>query len=76
MLEKCQFALGDTVLHIYHYFRYFHWNGTTIAYPNKTISSPQSLGKMHEKNLTNTSCLCGNFTPVVQIHDFFYKITN
>ena len=28
---------------IFEYFRYFHWNGTSIAYPNKTLSSAQSL---------------------------------
>jgi len=34
--------------------RYFHWNGTSVAYPNKTISTTQSLVSWTQNQLSNT----------------------
>ena len=34
--------------------RYFHWNGTSVAYPNKTISTTQSLVSWAQNQISNT----------------------
>jgi len=34
--------------------RYFHWNGSSVAYPNKTISTTQSLVTWTQNQLSNT----------------------